>query len=318
MATSGTTSYSVTELDILTATLGKLGVLPVGQTPNNDDIVLLRRNLNMLMKQWSGQADFAPGLKMWTRRRGYLFLQKDQTVYSLGSTGDECAAESYVTTTLTASATGGASTITVASITGLASAQRIGVLLSSGSFQWTTISGTPSGSTVTLAATLTGAAASGARVFAYTSKIQRPFEIVSAVRRDTDGNDTPMDPNLSLGEYEAIPTKSATGTPTALYFEAQRTNAKAYLDAAPDTVTDVIRFVYLAYPEDTTAGTQDMDFPAEWFKPLVGQMTIDSAPDFMRTVTPEMKLYRDESLAIAKNAYAEKSTAYYQSEPDIY
>jgi hypothetical protein len=212
----------------------------------------------------------------------------------------------------------GAGTITVASITGLASAQRIGVLLDSGSMQWTTINGAPSGSTVTLTDTLTGAAASGATVYAYTSKILRPFEIVSAVLRDSDSNDTPMDPQMSIAEYESIPSKSGTGTPARIYFEAKKTNAVAYLDCAPDDLTQVIRFVYLSYVEDSTATTDDVDFPAEWYRALVGQLAMDCALDYGLPVTPAIVEYRNEGLAMARNAYPARSTAYYESDPDSY
>jgi len=318
VSTSGVTNYSCTELEIATAVLSKLGVLQNSQTPDAADLVLVRRNLNMIYKQWVAQADFAPGLKMWTRRRAYLFLQDGQVSYSIGPTGDECASESYVTTTLASNAAGGASTITVSSASGISNAMRIGVLLNSGSIQWTTVNGAPSGATVTLAATLTGAASAGNRIFAYTSKPLRPFEIVSAVLRDTDGKDSPIDPQLSVTEYELIPTKSAEGTPARLYFEAKKTNAVAYLDCAPDDITKVIRLVFLSYVEDTTTQSQDVDFPAEWFKALVGQCVLDSAIDFSRPVSADMKLYRDEGLAMARNAYPERSTAFYASEPDDY
>jgi hypothetical protein len=318
MATSGTTSYSVSELDIITDALANIGVAEAGQTLGADDVVLARRKLNMILKQWVGQADFAPGLKMWTRRRAFLFLQKDQYEYSIGPSGDECASESYVSTTLTAAASLGAGAVTVSSITGLATAMRVGILLASGSFQWTTINGAPSGSTVTLTATLTGAAASGARLFAYTSKPLRPFEIVSAVRRDTSGDDVPMDPHMSVGEYEVIPSKAEDGTPSRFYFEAKKTNAKVYLECAPDEVTDVVRLVYLSYVEDSTATSDDVDFPAEWFRPLSAQLSIDCCLPFSRPVDPALKLIRDESLAMARNAYPATSEAFYQSEPDSY
>ena len=318
MPSSGTTSYSVNELEIITDALESLGVYGAEDTIAAADVVLCRRKLNMIIKQWVAQTDFAPGLKMWTRRLGFLFLQKDQVSYALGPSGDECAASSYVTTTLTAGASGGASTITVASISGLSSGMRIGILLDSGSFQWTTINGAPSGATVTLTATLTGAASNGARVFAYTSKVVLPFEIETAVLHDTDGDDTPMDPHLSLEEYENIPSKTATGTPTSIYFQAKRTNAQIYIDCAPDDVTDVVRFWYLSYVEDSTGTTDTVDFPAEWFRPLSAQLAMDAAPSFGRPVSPELKLMRDESLRIAQNAHASKSTAFYESGPDCY
>ncbi len=318
MATSGTTSFSVTELDIITDALENLGVYGAGETISADDIVTVRRKLNMLMKQWTAQIDFAPGLKMWTRRTGWLFMQKNQVAYSLGPTGDEVAAETYYGTTLAASASLGAGTITVTTVTGIATTMRIGILLDSGSMQWTTVNGAPAGSVVTLTATLTGAAAAGNAVYVYASKIHRPFEIVTAVRRDSAGNDTPMDPNLSIDEYELIAAKSQTSSPSALYFEAKRTNATAYLNCAPERLTEVIRLRYLSYVEDLTATTQDVDFPAEWFRALSSQLAMDCAPVFEKEVKPELKLMRDESVRIAQRAYPEKSVAFFECEPDGY
>lgn len=318
MATSGTTSYSCTEIDIITGALGKLGVLEDGQALNAGDVVTCRRNLNMIVKQWAAQTDFAPGLKMWTRRRAYLFLQKGQTAYSIGPSGDECAAESYVGTTLAAGVASGSSSIALASATGIASAMRIGVLLSTGSMQWTTVNGAPSGSTVLLTDALTASAALSATVYAYTTKPVRPFEILTAVNRNSDGDDTPMDPNLSLGEYEEIPTKSVLGTPSRIYFEAHKTSATAYLDKSPDDLTRVIRMVFLSQVEDSTAQSDDVDFPSEWYRALVGQLAMDSALDFSRPVSVDLKLFRDEGLAMARNAFPSKSTSFYQSDPDAY
>lgn len=319
MATSGTTSYSVTEIDVVTKAMQIAGIIGSADTTiDASDYAVVRRDLNMLIKQWVAQVDFAPGLKMWTRRRGFLFLQANQVAYSLGPTGDECAAESYVTSTLSVSASGGASTITLTSASEFVASMRIGVLLDSGAFQWTTINGAPTGNVVTLTATLTGAAAAGARVFAYTSKVQRPFDIQTAVLRDTDGDDLPLDTSSSLEDYEAIGSKTGRGTPMSLYFEAQRTNAKLYLDCQPTDLTEVIRFVYLAYVEDMSATTNTVDFPAEWLRPLSAQLALDISPAFGRSITQDMKLIRDEALAIAKNAYPERLKIEYQNEPDCY
>jgi hypothetical protein len=318
VATSGTTTFSVTETEIISTAYEDAGIYGAGRTVGAEDYVLARKKLNMLVKQWASQIDFAPGLKMWTRRVGWLFLQKSQIEYDLGPTGDECAADSYVSTTLASNASGGAGSIVVASATGISSTMRIGVLLDSGSMQWTTVNGAPAGSTVTLTATLTGAASSGNAVYAYSTKVHRPFELVTAVLRDRRGNDTPMDPHLSLAEYEAIPSKSGLGTPASMYFEAKRTNAVVYLDCSPDDLTNVIRLRYLSYVEDSTETTDDIDFPAEWYRPLAAQLAIDLCPAFRKQVTAEMKLVRDESLQIAQNAYPATSVAYYQPDPDFY
>jgi hypothetical protein len=318
MASSGITSYSVTETDILTDAYENAAIYGSGETIGAEDVVLARRKLNLIVKQWTAQIDFAPGLKMWCRRRAYLFLQKSQIQYSMGPTGDNIAEGSYFTSTTTVNAALGAGTVTLASVTGLATGMYIGILLSTGSIQWTTINGTPVGLVVTLTATLTASAASGSRVFAYTTKARRPFDLATAVLRDTTGNDVEMQSNLLLEAYEAIPTKSVEGTPTAIYMEAQRTNVQLYLDCAPADRTQVIRLVYRSYVEDSTALTDDIDFPAEWYRPLSAQLAIDLCPAFRRAVTPEMKLMRDEALKIAQNAYPATTTAGYEPDPDCY
>lgn len=318
MATSGVTSFSVNELEVITDALQNLGLYGPGDSISADDVTFCRRKLNMLVKQWTAQIDFAPGLKMWTRRTAYVFLQSGQIEYLLGPTGAPTSEGEYVTTTLTAASPLSDLTLTVASIASIATTNFIGIELDSGAIQWTTVNGAPSGSVVTITTGLTGPAAIGRRVFVYAAKMRRPFEILSAVLRDVHGNDTPLDPNLSLGEYELIPSKSAPGTPGCLYFEAQRTNAKIYLDCAPDDVTNVIRLRYLSYIEDFTTNTGDVDFPAEWLRPLSAQLSIDCAPAFKQAVSPDLTQMRNDSLAIARYAYPAKSTAYFLSDPDCY
>lgn len=317
MATSGTVTFSINEADIIKDALQNIGVLADGANANASDTELSRRKLNMIVKQWTAQLDFAPGLKMWTRRTGYLFLQKDQVVYNLGPSGDN-ATESYVDISLAANAASSAGTVTVSSATSLSTGMYIGVLLDTGAIHWTTINGAPAGAVVTLATVMPSAASSGNQVFAYTTKLRRPFELVTGVIRDSAENDTPLDVNMGIREYEAIYSKTSEGTPSGLYFEAQRTNAVAYLNCAPEDCTSVIRVKYLSYIEDFTAQTDDADFPAEWARPLTAQLSMDLCLPFGRPVPQALPPLLTESLAMARKAYAETSTASYQNEPDEY
>jgi hypothetical protein len=316
MATSGTVTYSVTEADIIKDALIEIGYLDPTETPTADDIVTARRKLNLIVKQWTSQLDFAPGLKMWTRRTGYLFLQEDQTKYSIGPSGDH-ATETYVQTTLSTDEVLGSTSLSLTSTTGMSASDNIGIVLDDGSIHWTTISGAP-GAPTTIATGLASAATSGNVVFAYTTKMRRPFELLSGVLRDTDGNDTPIDVNLSLPEYEAIYSKGSEGSPSRLYFEAQRTNAVVYLDCAPEDVTKVIRLPYLSYIEDFSAQANDADFPAEWSKPLILQLANDCCRPFGKKVSADLKQDLIEALAMARKAYPENAVAEYQSEPDEY
>jgi hypothetical protein len=317
VSTSGTVTFSVNELDIITDALTSIGYQDPAETLSASDVVTARRKLNMIVKQWTSQLDFAPGLKMWTRRRGYVFLQDGQVSYSLGPSGNH-ATESYVSTTLSADAANGAGTVTLTSVTGIASGDFIGVRLDSGSIHWTTVNGAPAGSVVTLTAVLTGAAAAGSRVFAYTTKLRRPFEIVSGVRRDASGNDTPVDVNMGLAEYESIYSKTSEGSPARLYFEAQRTNAVIYLDCAPEDTTEVLRIVYLSYIEDFTSTVDDADFPAEWARALSLQLAMDCCLPFARPVPPSLPALAQEAITFARKAYPETVVASYESCPDEY
>lgn len=317
MATSGVSTYSVTELDIITDALETIGVAGPGESISAEDIVTARRKLNMILKQWVSQIDFAPGLKMWKRKRAYLFPQKSQVAYNLGPTGDH-ATESYTQTTLSASAATSAGTVTLTSVTGLSSGDYIGIVLDTGSVHWTTVNGAPAGSVATLTTVMPSSASSGNVVFFYTTKISRPFEILTAVRRDVDGYDTPISVDMSMQDYEAIYEKTYESTIDNLYFEAQRTNAVLYTNFAPSDVTEIIRFTYNSYIEDLTATTQDVEITQEWFRPLSAQLAFDLCAPFRVVPPPSLVEVLNSSLAMAKRAYPETSTAYYQSDPDDY
>lgn len=317
MSTSGTVTFSVSEADIIADALMSIGQLQPTGVISGDEIAIARRKLNLIVKQWTAQLDSAPGLKMWTRRTGYLFLQDGQVQYSLGPSGDH-ATDSYVRTTLTANAALGAGTITVASVTGIATTYNIGIVLDTGAIQWTTVNGAPVGSVVTLTATLTAAAASGNTVFVYQTKMRRPFDLLSGVLRDTTGNDTPVDVNMNLAEYESIYSKTSEGTPLRLYFEAQRTNAQVYIDCAPEDVTQVLRIPYLSYVEDFTSETDDADFPIEWARALIFQLAMDCCGPFSKPVPVQLPGQLSEALAMARKAYPENIVIEYQNCPDSY
>ena len=124
MATSGSVDFSVTRDDIITGAMRVIGALGEAETPTSYEISNASQALNMLVKQWQGATNFAPGLKVWARKVGYLFVQSDTVQYALGPSGDNWT-NSYVSTTTTAAASSGASSITVASATGLAASQYI-------------------------------------------------------------------------------------------------------------------------------------------------------------------------------------------------
>lgn len=79
MATSGTTSFSVTRNDIIYASLRLIGVLEEGAVPSATAIETASLVLNMLIKDW-----MTDGIKLWTTNEIVLPLVANQTTYTLG------------------------------------------------------------------------------------------------------------------------------------------------------------------------------------------------------------------------------------------
>ncbi len=310
MPSSGSVDFSVSRDDIITAALRLNRSIGADETPGDWHITQGAFFLNMLVKQWQGKADFGANLKAFARKTAYLFLQQGQSVYSLGPSGDNWAS-SYSTTTLGAAKSASATAVTLASAIG-ANADAIGIRLADGSIGWSTISAGGGTTSITLPANSLGAANSGARVFTYTSKARRPLQLLTAVLRTTDTKDQPLAVNKTREDYEAIGDKTADGTPSWLAYERTLTNGTLYMDCEPSDTTMVVRVVFLGAPEDFDALNDTPDYPQEWYKPLVGQLSIDTAPIFGVPVTAEMKLFRDEGLSIAQNTDPETSDLFFE------
>lgn len=312
MARSGSVDYTVTRSDIVTGAAQDAGILAVGQTlePGVSNIIVSR--LNLLVKQWQGMNDFAPGLKVWTRRRGYVFLQSGQHQYALGATGDH-ASDSYITTTLTAVSAASDTTLDVSSITGISSGDFAGIVLDDGTMHWDVVSGAPSMGVVTLTTGLASQASSGARCFFYTTKIRRPISILHAMLRDSSNEDISLGA-LDLDQYELIGNKFADADPTAYFYEGQLDNGQLYLDYEPKDLTKVVRLVYLSNVEDLDSTADNFDYPAEWYRALRSNLATEICPAFDRVATQELKETAVRSLAIAQNLNPETCSSYF--EPD--
>lgn len=82
MATSGTTTFSVTRNQIIEASLRLLGVLEEGATPSASTIENASLVLNMMLKDW-----MTDGIKLWTVNELVVPLVVNQNTYSIGPAG---------------------------------------------------------------------------------------------------------------------------------------------------------------------------------------------------------------------------------------
>lgn len=317
MTTSGTVSFSVTAEDIIEKMLTDLGVIGEGQTPNAYQFAKGMLNLNMLVKAWQGQADFAPGLKVWSRTRGQLVLDPTTSVYALGPTSSNRWASNLVRTTITANCATGATSIPLTSTTGMTNGDHFGVLLQSGSIYWTTA--TFSGETATISSPgLPSPAIANGFVYDYTALNIQPLEILTGRLVDSSNTTIPLT-KMTLQQYEALPTTIDPNTasdPLAYYYERQLGNGMLYLNTYPADLSKYLDFVFLSPIEDFNEPTDNPDYPQNWFLALATGLTVISGPTFQRPVTQDMKDIATMALKIAQNQDPESTELYFQPNED--
>lgn len=339
MALANTFTFSVTASDLIQHAMFNIGALGESETPTTAENTDCLWKLQALVKQWMGAQDFAPGLKQWTRARGDLFLSSSKGVYQLGPTGDSWAgaltgndpsvvSQQNVTSAASAS---GATTLTFASTTGMTVADFLVVQLSSGDIQATSIGSINSG-VVTLGNgnTLKASVASGAYVWNYTQKAQRPLAIITAVLRDSQANDIPLNV-MTLQDYEMLPTKTSTTyltDPTAYYYESQigsqltspsiSGSGMLYLDCgAAQDITKHLHIVYLRPTMDFTDTTSNPEYPQQWYRALTWGLAKEIAPMFDAQWTEVMESNFKDALAMARQADPETTSLYFAPNADL-
>jgi len=315
VSTSGTYSFAVTRDDIIRQSMLTIGKLDPFESPTPQQTRDLSLLLNMMVKQWMGKADYAPGLKVWTRKHGHLFLQNNTGTYVIGPSCTTGWSNSYVYPTLAANAAATATSLTLSSTTGIGVTYYIGIVLDNGVLYWTTVS-TVSSPTVTIPASgLPSSASLGNQVFAFQTVAQNPLLIETAILRDNNLNDTPLR-ILDVQGYDMLPNKADPTfiqDPTAIYFETQLGSSYLYTDAG--AAQDVSKHIVMSYMEPVQDFNNPLDnpyFPQEWYLPLCLGLGKLASPQFNRPWTAAMESNYTLSLAIARNKDAEKSTMFFQ------
>jgi hypothetical protein len=290
MSTSGTATFSRNRDQLIKAALRKVNAFEAGETPDSDSLNDAAEALNALLKHWQGN-----GVQIYKVVEAALFPQVDQVRYSIGATSTDHATETWVETALTAAAANGAATITVDSVTGIATTYKIGVELDDGTMHWTTVNGAPAGQVVTLTAVLTDSAAIGNRVIAYQTNLVRPLKILSARSYNFDSAiDTPVE-EMGRVEYAEMPNKSSSGAINSFYYDRrENTTGYLYLWQAPQTVDSAVKMTVAKPIEDFTVAGDDADLPQEWIRAIIWGLADEIADDYD---VPEPKRTRLERRA---------------------
>lgn len=276
MATSGTISFTRTRDQLIKAALRKCGINSVGETIEAQQIEDAAEDLNMMIKAWKAQ-----GINLWCYQEIAIFPIVGQASYNLGATGDR-AASVYFVTTLSAAAAVGSLTINLSNVSyGNFSINGwiIGVVLDSGTIQWTTINGVPTGNIVTLAASLTGSAGAANQVYVYQVQAQRPLRVSAGRVKISNGNEIPMKV-ISRQEYQNLPIKKTEGHPTQLYYDPQLGNGILSMWSTFETVNDFVIVTAQREIQDFNNLNDEPDLPVEWIEPIVYNLASRIALDY--------------------------------------
>lgn len=272
MAVSGSKDYSITRANIIEAALRKLGVYDQGEAVSGDETSAAATALNLMVKEW-----VARGIDLWLRDEITLFLQPDTKSYSIGT---DHATRSHNETTLSTSASSGATALTVGSTSGMAASDNIGVKLDSNTIHWDTISTVDSTTTLTLTTGLASAASSGKKVYAYTTKAGRPQKIVYAYRRDKNDIDNEVS-IIGEKEYMRQSNKGSSGPPVEVWYHPTLTTGTLYVwpvDGGASWDKLILSAQYL--PDDFDAASDNPQFPIEWGNALVWNLAAELAAEY--------------------------------------
>ena len=273
MSSSGSWDFACTGTTLIQAVYEDLGAIAPGTTVASADSTLALDRLQKLIKQYQGRSDGSPGLKIHTRQRVNLFLAKGQQSYLIGPAATdarstitygrttidaaEAAAQTVISVTATSDTTtnpGSTSTATAADI--------IGIEQNDGTIFWTTVSSISAGDTITIGTGIDVAAAVGNYVWWFTARAQRLPHIESAVLRDENFNDMPLEMYTDASQYDqGVSSKYADGTPTATLVEPLRIATRITLNSQSTNVTDTIVLTGFYPGEDVDAAANDIVFP---------------------------------------------------------
>lgn len=239
-------------------------------------------SLNAMVKEWE-----AIGIHVWKESEAILFLQPNQIQYQIGpSSPDFCTpivtAASFIQTTSQFSANQGATSITVASQSGISSGNNIGIMMNSNNaLFWTTVNGSPTNNVVTLTAPLPGPANSGNLICAYAAPMLRPLRILNGRRFQFSSLlETPLGSMMSRIDYRELPNKNATGIINQAFYDPQLSTGYMWVWPAPPDSTYAMKFTWMQQIQDFDTAANTSDFPQEWINCLTWNLAEQLLPEY--------------------------------------
>lgn len=263
MTTSGSTNFSLTRNEIITAVLQTIRVLGEDELPTASALASTSILLNTFVKALENQSRH-----VWKKSECTLFLQRGQASYVLGTgTTDHCT-ESYVQTTV-ATAVSSGTTLVVDSTTGMTALDNIGIVLDTGYLFWTTITTVSSSTNLILTSAIPSAVAVDNVVYSYTTDISKPLKVYGSRRNKvSNSEETPVN-EISYTEYQNMPAKTREADVVSYHYHRKNSNGLLYVWSPARDVSSNLKLTYAPSFQDFDAISDTPDFPQEWYKVLI-------------------------------------------------
>lgn len=222
--------------------------------------------LNNLLAAWQ-----AKQIHIWSETEAIIPLNPGQSKYVFGS--DHIFTDYQYTTA--SAATSGATSLDVGSTTSAIAGDFIGIELSTGVRQWTTVLAVTDGDTFALTDALDEDVTEGASVFVYRTKSDIPVRLTNARYSDTHTADEISTWQISRQEYYDQTSKTARGAINQWYYSRQLGNS--YLNVWPtaNSCKSVLRFTFIKPQYVAEDQAENVQVPPEWYNALKFQLAAD-------------------------------------------
>ena len=139
------------------------------------------------------------------------------------------------------------------------------------------------------------AASENNNVYVYTTRLDEPFNVYSAVRESSDEIDVPMN-YLSYEEYFQLPNKTSSSTPVSYNYDRQLGKAVINVWPVPSDVEYLMKITISRKLQDFVSNPNTPDLPQEWHEAIVVNLAVKLAHAFGRTGTQRYQDLRIEAV----------------------
>lgn len=311
MATSNSFNFATTRTGIIESALRKLGVLAEGQSASATQLTNGAESLNFMLKAWA-----ADGMPLWALKYIYVYPIAGTNEINLSVSGGHASLE-LGATDLSAGESDTDTSMALTAGSGTADGDYIGVELDDGTIHWTTIASGGSTNTVVLTAAITADAAAGSRVWYYTTKAERPIQVLDAWMVDpADSSRTPVNiiAERDLKNFGNLTSESSTIVSVSYVpgdYDSRFLFYPRWIDGN--------KYIELRcqYPhEDMDTATDEPAFPAEMWEAVVWQLALRLIPEY-GVIGEQAKLVAQLAISLKDDAdgfIREQASLFFQPE----